>query len=315
MSQPFIDLFGSFPTAERLSFEMLSWGSDPGYSGTFRDRWAKLQKLPLDAVAEVAGLPPSAFPDEAVKRLAPHVRPADDVIAEMRAAGAVRTILHNPLPTTPGLKNDDLAALVARYPDDLIGFARIDPRDPAAAAAEIRRAPGLGLKGVTMTPFWAKVRADDESLEPVYRACLDTGLPIWIHTSVYWVRTTPLVYEHPLHLDAVASRHPDLTIIAGHGGWPWIADMVAVAWRHPNLYVDTTAFRPRHVATQGSGWDMLWYFMSRTLQRKVLFGSTWTLLGRPLGEIVDEARGLELDDATRRAWLHDNAARIFGVKR
>lgn len=45
--------------------------------------------------------------------------------------------------------------------------------------------------------------------------------------------------------------------------------MVAVAWRQPNIYVDISAFRPHHIAAHGSGWDMLWYYLSRTLQDKV----------------------------------------------
>lgn len=314
--QRFIDMFGSMPTAERLAFEILSWGSDPGYSGVFRDRWARLQGLPPQVVAEVAALPRSGFEETGPARLAPFLRKTEDVIAELRAAGAAATVLHNPLPTAPGLPNDALAALVARYPNDLIGFARIDPTRPGEAAAEIKRCvTRFGFKGATMTPFWHRIRASDESCRPIYEVCIEHGIPIWIHTSVHWVRSTPLSYEHPLHLDEVAVRFPDLKIVAGHGGWPWIADMVAVAWRHPNVYVDTTAFRPRHIATPGSGWDMLWYFMSRTLEHKVLFGSTWTLLGRKPGEIADEARGLELSDRTRALWLHDNAARVLGLAR
>ncbi len=310
----FIDIFGSMPTADRLAFEILSWGSDPGYSGIFRDRWSDLQNLPRELVESVAAMPRSAFPSEAVKRLEPFARPASDIVAELRRAGAAKTVLHNLLPTEPGLANDDLAAIVADFPDDLIGFARIDPSRGKDAAREIRRCVAeFSFKGVTMTPFWHSLRASDEVCRPIYETCIDLGIPVWIYCSVNWSRGKSLEFEHPLHLDAVASRYPDLKIIAGHGGWPWIPDMVAVAWRHPNVYVDTTAFRPRHIATAGSGWDMLWYFMNRTLSGKVIFGSTWSLLGMRLSQVVEEARSLGIDGKIERRWLSDNAAKALGV--
>ena len=270
MSEGFIDIFGSLPTAERLVFEIRSWGSDPGYAGVFRDRWAKQQGLPPDLVAEIAALPPQNYREEALRRIEPHARPASEFVEQFRKAGARKTILHNLLPTEPGLSNDDLAEVVRQFPEDLIGFARVDPRKGVEAAREIRRCVDrYGFKGATVTPFWHSIRADDETCFPVYEACSELGVPVWIHCSVNWSRSRPLSYEHPLHLDAIASRFSRLKIIAGHGGWPWIPDMVAVAWRHPNGYLDTTAFRPRHLATQGTGWEMLRYFMSRTLRGKV----------------------------------------------
>ncbi len=300
----FCDMFGTMPTPERLAFEILSWGRDPGYSGAFRDRWAKLQGLPSAVVAEVAALEPEVLAREGPVRLAPYAKSVADLVKAQRAAGAEKTVLHNLLPTRPALTNDALAAVVTQFPDDLIGFARVDPGGGRAAADEIRRcARNFGSKGVTVTPFWHKTRIDDEVCRPVIEAALEEGLALWVHTSVYWVRTTPLTYEHPLHLDAVAARYPDLRIIAGHGGWPWIADMVAVSWRHPNLYVDTTAFRPKHLAVVGSGWEMLHYAMSRHLKGKVIFGSTWGLLGRPLAEIAGEAASLDIGEEASEAYL------------
>ncbi|MGF7160989.1 hypothetical protein FHS85_002620 [Rhodoligotrophos appendicifer] len=319
MSDPssrFVDLFGSMPTPERLAFEILSWGSEPGYSGVFRDRWADLQNLPREVVAQVAALPRSSYPREAVSLLAPHARRIADLVSEFRRAGAVRTVLHNLLPTNPGLRNDDLAAITTQFPDDLLGFARIDPTTGIEAANEIRRCvSSFGFRGATMTPFWHQIRCDDETCFPIYETCSALGIPIWIHMSVNWKRTTPLSFEHPLHIDAVACKFPDLKIIAGHGGWPWIQDMVAVAWRHPNVFVDTTAFRPKHIATPGSGWDMLWYFMQRTLQEKVLFGSTWTLLGMSLDKVVAEVAETDLDTKTKERWLYGNAAKLFDLTR
>lgn len=300
----FCDMFGTMPTPERLAFEILSWGRDPGYSGTFRARWAKLQGLPAEVVAEVAAMEPETIASEGPARLRPYAKSLADLVGAQCAAGAEKTVLHNLLPTRPALTNNSLAAVVTQFPQDLIGFVRVDPAGGKTAADEIKRCVrSFGFRGVTVTPFWHRIRIDDEACRPVVETALEEGVALWVHTSVYWVRTTPLTYEHPLHLDAVAARYPDLRIIAGHGGWPWIPEMVAVCWRHPNLYVDTTAFRPKHLAVAGSGWEMLHYAMSRHLKGKVIFGSTWGLLGRPLADIAGEAASLDFDDAARTAYL------------
>jgi predicted TIM-barrel fold metal-dependent hydrolase len=309
---PVFDIFGSLPTVERLAFEIRSWGSEGGYSSVFADRWSAILGVPADLVARVANLPDTDFRRQAIALLEPVARPLEDLVLALRQAGVERTVLHNLLPTTPGLSNDDLARHVQAFPDDLIGFARVDPTQGQLAADEVRRCvQTLGFRGATITPFWHRVRANDPVCWPLYRACSELGVPIWIHTSINWVRSAALSFEHPLFIDEVAAQFPELTIIVGHGGWPWIADMVAVAWRQPNVYVDTSAFRPKHLAVPNSGWDMLWHFMSRTLRQKVLFGSTWSLLGMALPSLVDEVHSLGLPAGVERAWLHDNAARIL----
>jgi uncharacterized protein len=310
----FLDMFGSFPTAERLAFDIRSFGTVEGYSDLFGARLSKILGVPTGAIAAVAALPEQDFVRRAVDLLAPHTRSAAELVGDLAAQGVTRSVLHNPMPTTPYLPNDHMAELVAQHPDHLVGFCRIRPESPVDAAAEIRRCAKLGLRGVTMTPFWHRTRANDLALDPIYTACVETGLPIWIHTSVYWDRRTPLTFEHPLYLDEVAARHPDLTIIAGHGGWPWIAEMVAVAWRQPNVYVDISAFRPRHIATAGSGWDMLWYQLPRMLSTKVVFGSTWQLLGMAVADVLAEVDSLGLDDRTLHRWKYANLARMLGME-
>jgi uncharacterized protein len=309
----FYDMFGSFPTAERLAFDIRSWGSVDGYNELFAPRLSALLGIPLDVIDAVSKLGEEQFTARAVELLGPHAKSPGEIVGYISEQGATRTVLHNLLPTKPGISNDSLAELTSSYPDQLIGFCRIDPTDPDRAAAEIRRCiPGLGMRGVTMTPFWARVRANDPALDPIYRACADLDVPVWIHTSLYWDRTIPLTFEHPLYLDEVAARYPSLRIVAGHGGWPWINEMVAVAWRQPNVYIDISAFRPKNVAQPSSGWDTLWSNVSRGLKRKVVFGSTWQLLGRPPSAILAELDGLGLAPDVLAKLRYENLARVLG---
>ena len=117
----------------------------------------------------------------------------------------------------------------------------------------------------------------------------------------------------PLALDRLCGEMPDLKVIAGHGGWPWVPEMVAAAWRHPNLYVDPSGHRWKYFTTPHSGWEMLLHFGNSTIQDKILFGTDWPLLPISLAEILAEARALPLKPSVMEKWLGKNAARLLGA--
>ena len=48
----------------------------------------------------------------------------------------------------------------------------------------------------------------------------------------------PIRYAHPLLMDEVAMRYPDLKIIMAHLGHPWTVDTAVVVRKHPNVYAD-----------------------------------------------------------------------------
>ena len=134
---------------------------------------------------------------------------------------------------------------------------------------------------------------------------------MWIHTSVNWAPAHPMELGRPLALDRLCGEMPDLKIIAGHGGWPWVPEMVAAAWRHPNLYIDPSGHRWKYFSTPHSGWEMLLHFGNSTIQDKILFGTDWPLLPISLGEILEEARSLPLKPHVAEKWLGGNAARLL----
>src|SRR5690349_17968578 len=102
-------MFGSFPTAERLAFDIRSFGMVEGYSDMFGARLSKIVGVPADVIAAVAALPEADYARRAVDLLAPHTRSAAELVADLRAQGVTRTVLHNPMPTRPYLSNDRMA--------------------------------------------------------------------------------------------------------------------------------------------------------------------------------------------------------------
>jgi predicted TIM-barrel fold metal-dependent hydrolase len=117
----------------------------------------------------------------------------------------------------------------------------------------------------------------------------------------------------PLYLDYVAVDFPDLKLVGCTPGWPWVAELMGVVWRHPNVYVSTTSVRPKYLGMPRSGYETLIQLGNSVLQDKIIFGSMWPAF--PIGQCVQEIRNLPLKDRVKEKWLHHNAAKLFGIER
>jgi predicted TIM-barrel fold metal-dependent hydrolase len=105
------------------------------------------------------------------------------------------------------------------------------------------------------------------------------------------------------YLDQVAIDFPELVIVGGHIGYPWTEEMIAVATKHPNVYIDTSAYTvvryPRALVD----------YLRTHGRNKVLFGTNWPMIAP--AQALEGLAGLGLDEATAAAFLRDNALRVF----
>ena len=105
----------------------------------------------------------------------------------------------------------------------------------------------------------------------------------------------------PIHIDKVALDFPELIFIASHAGWPWCEELIAMASKHPNVYMDISAHLPQYLEPSVK------QFMDTRGRDKVLFGTNVFGLKR----CKDQLMGLPLKDETKQKVLRDNAARLF----
>ncbi|MBW2257281.1 MAG: amidohydrolase [Deltaproteobacteria bacterium] len=258
-----------------------------------------------------------ALAEALAPRIAPMALPVEAFVRHLDEMGVEKAVIFNLDEETPsglkGLPNDYYADLVRQYPERFIGIAGIDPLKGAAAVHEIRRSHGLGLRGIGMRPFMFGIPPHHPDMYPLYAACVDLDIPVWFHMGINY-STLTMEVERPVYLDVVAQDFPDLKIIAGHGGWPWVPELMAVAWRNPNVYLDIASIEPKYLARPGSGWETLMHFGNTVLQDQVLFASTWVFMGKSIRQLADEVMKLPLRDAVKRKWLYHNAARLFGLE-
>ncbi len=241
-----------------------------------------------------------------------------EFFAMLDASSVDRAGIYNELyATSVGVgtsSNDAVARYVAKRPDRLFGIGGVDPWDDASVDDMERSVRELGIRAFILSPFKQKMLPSDARLGRVYGTSERLGAPIMLHTGINWWRKVDYEIGHPRHIDAVAVAFPKLKILAVHCAWPWVMDMMMVAWRHPNVYVDISSHRPKHFTIPGAHWEPLLQYGGRMLADKVIFASTWTLLGMSIGSLIDEVRALPLKDGVADKWLGLNAARFFDLR-
>jgi uncharacterized protein len=207
-------------------------------------------------------------------------------------------------PQGPLIANDEVASLVKRFPDRFGGIAAVNLFKPMEAVRELRRCVNkLGFKGLRIVQWLWNLPPTDRRYYPLYAECIDLDIPVCLQVG----HTGPLRPSEPgrpiPYIDEVALDFPELRIVCGHIGYPWTTEMIAVATKHTNVYIDTSAYVARRYPP-----ELVNYLKSHG-SRKILFGTNYPMLtpARCL-EGFDE---LELDEEVEGLFLHGNAQRIF----
>jgi hypothetical protein len=245
-------------------------------------------------------------------------RPEEDVIAAMDDAGIERCLItgfdERGSCGRTFIPNSIVAGLAERHPERFIPFAGADVTSGMAAVRELASlVRDHGFRGLSLRPFMTGLAADDRRNYPLYAKCAELGVPVSTHSSANWTTVAVSDLGHPRHIDGVAADFPELRIVMSHAGYPWVLESVLLAWKYPNVYLELAAHRPRYLAQPGTGWEPLLRFGQSTIRDKVLFGTGWFLLNRPLRQITDEFRALPVREDVMDAWLRDNAEALLGA--
>jgi predicted TIM-barrel fold metal-dependent hydrolase len=238
-------------------------------------------------------------------------RPAMDLAAYVDMLGKAGVERAVPF----GVSNDEAALVLRAHPGRFLGLARISAFTGMGGVRELeRRVRDEGFRALGVSALVDAIPASDRRFYPLYTKAAELGIPVRIYSSMNYATDRPYDLGHPRHLDQVAMDFPELTIIGGLGGWPWVNEMVALVRRHPRLYLDTSAHRARYLGQPGSGWEMLMQFGNTLIQDKVLVGLSAGLVGQPHETLIREYLALPLKDAVKEKWLYRNAARVFGLE-
>lgn len=201
---------------------------------------------------------------------------------------------------------EQVAKWCAAHPDRFSGLAGADPTRGMAQLKDLERAADMGFVGVHAYPHWFSLPPDAARWYPIYAKCCELELPFMLQVGqnlIYQKDVRLPSVARPILLDQVAIDFPDLTLIGIHVGTPWADEMIAMAWKHENVFIGIDAYAPKHLPPS------LVRYMDSYGADKVLFGTDWPVIDprRAVKEV--EAHGLR--PASFAKVMRENAVRIF----
>lgn len=202
------------------------------------------------------------------------------------------------------LTNGFVADCVARHPDRLVGFAGVDLLSSTPLEDQVRQCvTELGFVGVCVDPFQVTVDAADEGLDPVYATCADLEVPVFVTLGGMPGIHAPLACGNPMALDVVAARFPDLVLIGSHAGWPFVTEMIAVAWRRANVWFENSFYH------HAPGAETLVEAANTMIGHKMLYASAYPFA--PLEDTLSQFRALPFAPEVLANVLSGNAQRLL----
>jgi predicted TIM-barrel fold metal-dependent hydrolase len=232
--------------------------------------------------------------------------PVSVMIAAMDQAGVDRSLISAWI--APGkvmISNEEVAGFVDQYPNRLVGVGSVDITKPMAAVRDIRHCvQELGFKAIRVLSWLWETNPLDRRYYPIYATCCDLGVPFCTQIG----HTGPLMPSEggrPLYLDQVALDFPELVIVGGHIGYPWTDEAIAVATKHPNVYIDTSAYTASRYPPE------LVRFMKAHGRKKVLFGTNFPMISP--AKALEGLDKLGLGDEVQSLFLSGNARCVFGI--
>ena len=235
------------------------------------------------------------------------------MLALMDSAGIERSLLvatktgQLGLPGSWHLPYEIVARAVQQYPNRFSALAGLDPTEGMAGVRAFERAVREdGFVGAHFYPHWFELAPDHARWYPFYAKCVELDVPVQLQVG------QSLVYDparrlrsvgRPITFDNVACDFPELKLVGIHVGIPWTDEMIAMAWKHPNVYIGCDAHSPRY-------WPASFVqYINSYGQNKVLFGTDYPVLDFERTRAEIEALGLKPEVLVK--LLRDNARALY----
>lgn len=239
--------------------------------------------------------------------------PIDDYIRKMDRCGIERSLLiavrcgdrrHS---ASVHLSYERVHEICRAHPDRFSGLAGIDPTQGLAQLRELERAVHeLGFVGAHFYPHWFDMPPDHPYVMPINAKCAELGIPIMMQVGQNLVYRSDLrlpSVAKPLCFDRVAILYPELTLIGIHLGVPWVDEMIAMAWKHDNIYICGDAYAPNHWPAQ------IVHYANTYGQDKFMFGTDWPVIEPE--RAISDIQALNFRPVPYKKMMRDNAIKVF----
>jgi predicted TIM-barrel fold metal-dependent hydrolase len=228
---------------------------------------------------------------------------APNLTREMGELG-VATSLLLPIDMPAFSHNAENFLEVARTREELVSLGSVHPfaRD---VRGKLERQKALGARGIKFHPAVQLVPPDHPRALDLFRLCGELGLPVLSHCGPVGIEARlSRRFSQVRRFIRAIDESPGTTFILGHAGALQMEEALAIARRHPNVYLEIASQSLPNVKT----------ILDQAPGERVLFGSDWPFYHQaiPLAKVLLATEGRP---ALRRRVLWENATELFGLSR
>ena len=197
-----------------------------------------------------------------------------------------------------------IADLARKYPGRVVGLGDYDPHHIGKSLKKLEEdVRDNGFRGVYVHIYGYDIGLDHRKMYPLYAKCEELGIVVQMQTG-HVLEAMPSEHGRPMQLDRIACDFPNLTIVGTHTGWPWVNEMIAVATKWPNVFMNVSAWMPKYFDPA-----LLRFVKGRTGSAKTIWGTN----GLDWKRYLVEMNAMDMREDRLEAVLWGNAERIFGL--
>ncbi|UCD57369.1 MAG: amidohydrolase [Candidatus Hydrogenedentota bacterium] len=234
------------------------------------------------------------------------------LLDDMDANNIVRALIMSS-PVQP----EDAKKFAKRNPDRFWVAGSADPKnltDKTLAALEADMARG-DIRAIKLYTGYQHYYPDDEDCVPIYRLAMKYDAPVIFHTGDCVSTMARLRFSHPLNIDDLAFRFPDLKIVMAHMGNPWLWDAAEVIYKNENVHADLSGLitgLPEEYKEEYRDWvlkqleGVIYYCGADNL----MFGTDYCLASH--ADSLSFFSKLRIRKSDMQKILYKNALELFG---
>lgn len=182
------------------------------------------------------------------------------------------------------------------------------------------------LKAIAeMAPFYRGIVADAPSQLPYFKLAQELDIPLGFHIFPggpnYGFHIMPQMLggmrtynANPLQLERALVAYPHVKLYIMHGGWPYVEDVKALMYAHPNVYVDIAVLN--WILPQEEFNTYLKSLINAGFGDRIMYGSDQMVWPEVISigiETVNNAAFLTLEQ--KENIFYDNAAEFLGLSK
>ena len=174
-----------------------------------------------------------------------------------------------------------------------------------------------------MGPFYAGKLANDSSIMPYFELAQTLNIPVGFHVLPggpnYGIHHFPEMLgkmrvknENPLQLEDALVKFPNLKLYIMHGGWPYIENLKALMYAHPNVYVDISVLN--WILPQEELNNYLKSLINAGFGNRILFGTDQIVWPDTIDDAVESVNSAHfLTIKQKEDIFYNNAAKFLGL--